>query len=85
MHIPEVKKEVKNEKMYCLFAADGSWQGMTLSPDFPTCVAVIQMLHKKGLSQSFHELVKVKGFKILPIRVTFTQDGDENEPFKKSN
>lgn len=75
-------EEISNQEMYCLFAPDGSWQPMTLAPDFPTCVAVMRMLHKCGVSESFHELVKVRGFKILPIRISFVQDGDENKPFK---
>ena len=74
---------VNNEQYYVLVAPDGSWQGMTLAPDFPTCVAVIKMLHKKGMSESFHELCVVRKFKILPVRITMVQDGDENTPFKK--
>lgn len=77
-------KEVKNESMFCLFAPDGSWQASTLAPDFPTCVAMIRLMHQKGLSESFHELCSVKGFKIMPIKVSFTQDGDENKPFQKT-
>ncbi|MCO5238850.1 MAG: hypothetical protein M9904_02235 [Chitinophagaceae bacterium] len=75
-------QEVTNESFYCLFAPDGTWQPMTLSPDFPMCVAIIRMMHKRGMSESFHELVKVRGFKILPIKISFVQDGDENKPFK---
>jgi len=74
-------EEVKDEEMYCLFAPDGSWQAMTLAPDFETCVAVIRMLHKNGLSKSFHELCKVGGFEIMPIKISFVQNGDENKPF----
>jgi hypothetical protein len=76
-------EEVQNLEMYCLFATDGSWQPMTLAPDFATCIAVLKLLHKAGLSESFHELVKVRGFKILPIKVSFVLDGDENKPFRK--
>lgn len=69
--------------MYCLFAPDGEFQGLTLSPDFATCVASIRMLHKAGLGQSYHQL-KLKGFVILPVKITMKQDGDENKPFAKN-
>lgn len=77
-------QDVTSQEMYCLFAPDGSWQAMTLAPDFATCVAQLRMLHKVGMSESFHELVKVRGFKILPIKVSFVQSGDENKPFAKA-
>lgn len=70
-------EEVKDEEMYVLVAPDGSWQGMTLTPSFEMCVAVIKMMHKSGMSQSYHELVKVKGFQILPVLVSIKQMGDE--------
>lgn len=66
-------EEVKNESMYCLFAPDGTWQGMTLAPDLPTCMAVIKMLHKSKMGKSLHEL-KLKGYEILPIKITIVQD-----------
>lgn len=75
-------EEFENTEMYCLFAPDGSWQGMTLAPDFPTCVATIRMLHKHKMGQSFFELTQ-KGFKVMPIKVTIVQNGDENKPFAK--
>lgn len=75
--------ELKNEEMYALFAPDGSWQAMTLAPDFAHCVAIIKLLHSKGLGESFHELCKLNGFKILPVKVSITQNGDENKPFEK--
>lgn len=76
-------EEVKNEEMYCLFAPDGSWQSMTLSPDFATCVAVLTMLYKYKLSEPLPKLLK-QGFKIMPIKVTFVQNGDENKAFNKN-
>lgn len=77
-----VFEEVKDEEMYVLVAPDGMWQGMTLSPDFETCLAVVKMLHKAGLSESFHELCKVKGFQILPVLVSMKQMGDEESGFQ---
>jgi len=74
-------EELKNEEMYCLFTPDGSAQLTTLAPDFPMCVAMIRMLHKAGMGESFHELLKVKGFMIMPVKVTIVQNGDENKPF----
>jgi hypothetical protein len=61
-------EELQNVEMYCLFAPDGSWQGMTLAPDFPTCVATMRMLHKAGLCQSFHELCKIEGIENFAIK-----------------
>ena len=76
-------EELHNEEFYALFSPDGSVQMMTLAPDFETCVALIRMLHEKKLGQSFHELVKVKGFKILPVSITMVANGDENKPFQE--
>jgi hypothetical protein len=75
-------QEVKEEEMYVLVAPDGNWQPMTLAPTFEMCVAVIKMLYKARMSESFHELVKVKGFVILPITVTVKQMGDEEAGFQ---
>ncbi len=74
-------QKVENEEMYCLFAPDGSFLSNTLSPDFPSCVAFIKMLHKKGLGKSFHQLCVVDGFKIMPVKVSLVINGDENKPF----
>lgn len=72
--------EVSNEEMYCLFAPDGTWQAMTLGPDFPSVVAQIKMLHKAKMVLSFHDLM-MKGYKILPVKVSMVQNGDEDKPF----
>lgn len=76
--------EMYNEEMYVLVAPDGSWQGMTLSPDYATCIATIKMLHKSGICESYHELVKMKGFEILPVKVTMLQNGTAEEGFQKA-
>lgn len=76
-------EEIKEEEWYALFAPDGSFQGMTLAPDFPTCVAVCKMMHKYKLGESFFELTR-RGFKVMPIKLTIVQNGDENKPFQKS-
>ena len=74
---------MNNEEMYVLAAPDGSCQVMTLSPDFPTCMAVIKLQHKAGLIDSFHKLT-MKGFKIMPVKVTIVQNGTEEEGFQKA-
>lgn len=74
--------EVKEEEMYVLVAPDGSWQGMTLAPDFATCIAMIKLMHSKGLSKSYHDLCKVNGFQILPVIVSMKQMGDEKSGFQ---
>jgi hypothetical protein len=56
---------------------------MTLAPDFQSCVAAIKMLHKAGISESFHELVRVQGFEILPVRLSMKQNGSAEEGFQK--
>lgn len=78
-----VIEEIKDQPMCALFAPDGSWQGMTLAPDFPICLAQIKMLHKAGLSQSYHVL-STKGFKVMPIKITMTQAGDEETAFQNA-
>lgn len=76
-------QEIHNEEWYALFAPDGSFQALTLAPDFPTCVAAIRMLHKAGMGKSYHELCKERDFKILPILISVVQNGDENKPFQE--
>lgn len=76
--------ELVNEEMYVLVAPDGNPQVGTLAPDLATCVAVVKMQHKAGLGQSYHELMVVKGFKILPVKVTLVAVGTEEEGFKKA-
>lgn len=76
-------EELHNEEFYGLFAPDGSIQMMTLAPDFATCVAQIRLMHSYGMGQSYHELVKVRGFKILPVAITMVANGTENKPFQE--
>lgn len=76
-------KETHEENMCVLVAPDGSWQGMTLSSDYASCVAIIRLLHKAGMSESYHELVKVRGFEIMPVKVTVVQNGTAEELFRK--
>lgn len=63
-------QESHEQHMCVLVAPDGSWQAMTLSPDYASCLAMIRMLHKAGMSQSYHDLVKINGFEIMPVKVT---------------
>ena len=77
-------QELQNEEMHCLVAPDGSIQLTTLSPDFATCVAMIKLLYKGGLSKSYHEMCVVGKYKILPIKVSIIQKGTEDKPFRKT-
>ncbi len=70
-----------DEEMYVLVAPDGTPQLMTLAQDFPTCVGVIKLMHQNKISDSMSKLL-FKGFKILPVKVSIIQNGDENTPFK---
>lgn len=72
-------QESHEQEMCVLVAPDGSWQAMTLSPDYASCLAMIRMLHKAGMSQSYHDLVKIKGFEIVPVRVTVIDNRHEEE------
>lgn len=71
-------ENVISEEMYVLVAPDGTWQPTTLAHDFPTCVAQIKLMHKAGISKSYHEL-SIKGFQVLPVRVTAIQDRTQQE------
>lgn len=77
-------EEFIDEEMYVLVAPDGSWQAMTLAPDFATCIAQMKMLHKCKMAESFHELVKVRGFEILPVKVTMKRNGTAEEGFQRA-
>lgn len=74
-------KEFISEQMVALFAPDGTFQAMTLAPDFATCAAIIKMMHKGKLGRSFHELVVVRGFQILPVEITMKVVGTHDEAF----
>lgn len=74
-------QKFENEGMVAQVAPDGHPQPMTLAEDFPTCVAVINLMAKCKMGQPFAELLH-KGFKILPVNLTMTQTGDEEEAFR---
>lgn len=76
-------ENIINDDFYCLVAPDGELQVTTLAPDFPMCVAMIKMLHKAKVSKSFHELCIIGKYKILPVKVTIIQNGNENKPLNK--
>jgi hypothetical protein len=81
----EVKlDEIIDEQFYCLVAPDGTAQLMTLAPDFQTCVAMIRVMHSKGFGMSFHELCKIKGFQVLPVKVSIFQNGSAEEGFQEA-
>jgi len=44
----------------------------------------MKMLHKCKMAESFHELVKVRGFEIMPVKVTVKQNGTAEEGFQKA-
>jgi hypothetical protein len=69
-----------NEDMVVLVAPDGHPQPMTLAEDFPTCVAVIEMHAKMKMGKPFAKLLH-EGFRILPVKLSMTQSGDENKAF----
>lgn len=77
-----IVEELKDEEMYCLCAPDGSLQISTLAPDFEMCVAFCQLLGEVGISEPLVKMFK-KGFKIMPVKVTILQNGDENKPFQQ--
>lgn len=74
--------EIKNEKMYVLVAPDGTPQLSTMAPDFAMSIGWMMTLGDAGIMQPVAKLL-ASGYKLLPVRVTIIQDGDENEAFKK--
>lgn len=76
-------EELQNEEMYVMVAPDGSIQVTTLAPDFAMCTAMVHMLHKSGMSKSLQSMLQ-NGFKVMPVKVTITQNGDEDKAFQKS-
>ncbi len=76
-------QEINNEEMYCMVAPDGFPQTMTLAPDFAMCVALVQVLHKKGVGKSYFEMTR-KGYEILPVKISMSQNGTAEEGFKKA-
>lgn len=61
-----------NEEFYALVAPDGSVQTTTLAPDEAMCMAVVKMLHKAGMGQSWHQL-KLAGFTYQKVILTIEE------------
>jgi hypothetical protein len=66
--------------MVCPFAPDGSIQPMVMMPTFDGCIGVIKLLHEAKLGKSYAKL-SLAEFRVLPIKLTIVQNGDENKPF----
>lgn len=77
-------EEMQNEEMYVLVAPDGSCQLSTLAPDFPMCIAMVKLLHQKGISKSYHEMVVMGEYEIMPVKVTIVANGTAEEGFQKA-
>lgn len=75
-------EEINNEQWVALFAPDGSFQAGTLTPDFATCLGQINLMHLNKMGQSYNRL-SIKGFKILPVRLTMIQDGTAEDAFQR--
>lgn len=75
-------QEIQNDEMCCLVAPDGTPQLSTLAPDFATCVGFCEAMAYYGLSKHPAELFEL-GFVVLPVKLTITQNGDENDAFQK--
>ncbi|MEO5991884.1 MAG: hypothetical protein ABIP68_09640 [Ferruginibacter sp.] len=81
--VKEIKLDVlENEEMYCFVAPDGSPQIGTLAPDFATCIGMTELYAISGMVQTPKKLFE-QGFVILPVKVTITQNGNEETAFKK--
>lgn len=76
-------EEMHEQEMYCLVAPDGTPQPMIMAEDFAGCMATAKLLHKAGISESVAKLM-YKGFKILPVKVTMTQNGTAEEGFQRA-
>lgn len=75
--------EMHEEEMYCLVAPDGTPQPMMMGEDFADVIGMAELLHSHGISESISNLMS-KGYKILPVKVTITQNGTEEEGFQTS-
>ncbi len=73
---------IKEESFTALFAPDGSWQPMATATNMAESIAVIEMLSDFGLATAYPELIK-HGFKILPVKITITVTGTEEDAFKE--
>lgn len=76
-------EELKDDEMYVLVAPDGGIQLTTLAPNFSMCVAICELLSKKGISQPLAAMFNM-GFEILPVKVSILQNGTSDDGFKKS-
>jgi hypothetical protein len=76
-------EEMHEQEMYCLVAPDGTPQPMMLAEDFACCMATAKLLHKAGIAESIAKLM-YKGFKIVPVKVTITQNGTAEEGFQRA-
>ncbi len=76
-------EEMQNEEMCVLVAPDGACQLSTLAPDYAMCVAMIQLLHKKGISKSYHEMVIIGEYEIMPIKVSVIANGTAEDAFNR--
>lgn len=72
----------KNEEMVCLLAPDGTPQLSVAGGDMVECLSYHRLLHLYGISESLDDLLK-KGFKIISVKVTVVQTGDEEAAFQK--
>lgn len=64
--------------MFVLISPDGSPQFTTLTLDYASCQAIIQILYAAGVAKELHQMIN-DGFKIVPVEVTMTQLINENE------
>lgn len=72
---------IVNEEWVCLVAPDGTPQPSTLAYDFAQCVAYLKLLHKAKMGESPSKLF-FRGFKILPVKISIEQNGNEEKAFQ---
>lgn len=76
-------EELQNEEMYCFVAPDGTPQLSTLAPEFEMCIGFAEMMASTGLVKSSLQMFD-EGFKVLPVKVSITQNGTEEEGFQRA-
>ena len=74
-------EDIIHKEMVVLVAPDGTPQPSTLAEDFQSCLGFLKLLHKSKMGESPAKLF-FKGFKILHVKVSIEQTGDEEKAFQ---
>lgn len=68
--------QITDKTFFAWIAPDGEVQFALMGETEIECLAIAKTLHKSGISKSPHEMM-LKGFKILPVRLTVADPGKQ--------